>query len=327
MMSKTPLSTLTALETAKYYCTLSLLEYKRPTPFMKGDLDPSKLYRLPLPRELRDDTRVNISGPTDLNLVGDLLNNGLPGIGSTIGAEALRQVGQLGAGQATSLAGRVAGALGADDTQRQAIETNMGTALNADALGSALQQNLGVAPNPNPAISFRGPELRTLNLSWVFMAANRQEAANIRKMIRELKAAALPESSNGGASILSYPKLAQLNFYPWDSSGSGRWGWGPDSIIKMKCAFMASVNVEYNSGVAPAFFHDGENEPVMVGLNIDFREVEYFLSHDYGGGYRDFKDTLGLLGDLASTVVDVALGGNSGGVDENQQVEEEAADT
>lgn len=325
-MSKTLNPTLTALETAKYYCTLTTYEYKRPTPFAAADESPLRTFKLPLPMELRDETRVNYSGDLDMQAVGDIINNGILSP-STIGAEALRQAGQLGADAARGLAGSVADRLGASGAARQGIEESIGTALPAEALGSALQQSLGVAPNPNPSVAFRGPALRDLNLSWTFMPANRDEAANIRGLIRYLKAASLPKSSDGGASILSYPNLAQINFYPWDNSGTGRWGWGPNSIIKMKRCFMQAVNVEYNAGTAPAFFHDGNFEPVITRLNISFKEVEYFLSHDYGGDTRDLGDFGQLFGDLASLVGNILVGGNSGGVDENQRVEEEAAPT
>jgi hypothetical protein len=279
------------LATAKYYCTLKLVKYKRQDTFGGTQLDYANgtTIKLPLPNELRDDTAVAYNN-IDLQLSGDLLNGN---VGTGMAAEGLRQAGQLitrGAGAAKSFLSRRAG--GGDAEGGGGVLGSLGGVLGdtiaeafpADQIGSAIQQMIGVAPNPNPSVAFQGPQLRENNLSWTFLPTNMADSQNIRAIINILKQKALPQNSVAdSAAVLGYPHLCQVNFYPWDSGGGGRYGWSPHSIIKMKPAFMSSVNVNYTSGSAPAFFNGGRNEPVAIQLSINFKEVEYFLSHDYGG--------------------------------------------
>ena len=317
-------STLTALDSAKYYCTLSTYEYKRPAPMAAPSEEPLRTFRLPLPRELNDNTSVQYS-EDQLQLVGDILNNGVAGIASTVGAEGLRQSGALLSEGAGTLGGRVVSALGASGETAATIEQSVQSSLPPELVGSALQQKFGVAPNPNPSIAFKGPVLRELPFSWILMASNREEAANIRALIKYLKRAHAPQSGSGSASILSYPHMVQMNFYPWDNGGSGKWGWGPNSIIKTKRCFIGSLNVEYTSGVAPAFFHDGNNEPVIVTITMTLKETEYFLNHDYGGDARDL-DILAMLGDVASLAGDLLLGAGGSVDGVNQQADDDTRD-
>jgi len=303
-MSKKLDPTLTALDSAKYYCTLTTYEYTRPAPFMRADHIPLRTFKLPLPSELRDETRIDYASE-NMQIVGDIFNNGIASP-SMIAAEALRQSGRIMSSGANTIAGAVTGAVGGGEAVGNAVTE----ALSPELLGSALEQKFGIAPNPNPAVAFKGVPLRDIALSWVFMPANRDDARQVRTLIKYLKKASLPKTSEGAASLLSYPYLVQLNFYPWDTNGNSRWGWGANSIIKMKRCFMASVNVDYSQGVAPAFFHDDNHEPVITRLNIQFKEVEQFLRHDYSPtDYREFNLAT-IFSDIASTAGDLVAGGN-----------------
>jgi hypothetical protein len=285
------------LDSAKYYCTLTLLEYDRPKPFDPVSYKVKKVIRLPLPQELNDSTAVAYNN-VDLKLVGDIANKDAVGLG----AEGLRQAGSLmktgieaGAaglkamgGASSSAAGGLAGMLGGEA---------LSNAFDAEAISSAIQQGMGVAPNPNPSVAFQGPVLREMNYTWNLMATNEQDSKAIRSIINELKKRALPRANAGleSAAILDYPHLCQMNFFPWDGKGSGPYGWSAGSIIKMKRCFMSSVNVNYTGGAAPAFFAGWNNEPVTVQLSINMKEIEYFLSKDYG----DTEENRGLLGGVA----------------------------
>jgi hypothetical protein len=267
------------LDTAKYYCTLSLMEYSRPEPFDEPQFVLDKIIRLPLPAELRDDTAVAYNN-IDMKLVGDVLNDD---IGSGLMAQGLRS------------AAAVPQALGASLSEAGGTATSFGVGMlasvagsvvseNADSFASAIQQTMGVAPNPNPAIAFQGPQLREMSLTWTLLPTNESDSRKIRSLINHLKMRALPGNQvTDSAAILNYPYLCQVNFYPWDNGGGGDFGWSENSIIRMKRAFMSSVNVNYTAGSAPAFFSGFNNEPVVVQLSINFKEIEYFLSNDFGG--------------------------------------------
>jgi hypothetical protein len=187
-------------------------------------------------------------------------------------------------------------------------------ALPADQLTSALQQSIGTAPNPNPSVAFSGPILRDYTLTWTFMPNNDKEARAVRFIIQHLKMSSLPRNSiSNAASLLSYPRTCQINFFPWDTGGGGKYGWSRRSIIRAKPAFMGSVNVNYTSGAAPAFFHNEQKTPVITQLTINFKEIEYHLRHDWSGdGSEVFQGQLGdgVLQAIGS-VLDNVPGGRS----------------
>lgn len=259
----------------KYYVRLTLGDYKRRKPFDQAKMEPKKYIYLPLPMEMRDDT-VTGYGNVDQGLVGNIMDSGIDN-SANYAAEALRQSGSVVkdvSGSLTSLIGRIPVIGG---TAQRAIDNSF----SAEQLTSALSQQMGVSPNPNPAVIFQGPKLRDFNLNWMLMPTNQKESSNVRNLVNTLKASTLPKNTvKDSAAILEYPNLVKINFYPWDSGGQGAYGWTDKSIIRMKHCFMASVNVNYTAGNIPAFF-EGSNEPVVVGLSINFVETEYFLSNDY----------------------------------------------
>ena len=301
------------LDTAKYFCTLSLMEYSRPEPFDEPQFKLDKIIRLPLPAELRDDTAVAYNN-IDMKLVGDVLNDD---VGSGLGAQALRS------------ASAVPQALGASLSEAGGTATSVGIGMlasvagsvvsdNAESFSSAIQQSMGVAPNPNPAVAFQGPQLREMSLTWTLLPTNEADSRKIRSLINHLKMRALPGNQvTDSAAILNYPYLCQVNFYPWDNGGGGDFGWNQDtSIIRMKRAFMSSVNVNYTAGSAPAFFSGFNNEPVVVQLSINFKEIEYFLSNDFGGrnggGSADlFADQIAAAGGFLDSIQSALTGGSS----------------
>lgn len=275
-MARLHAPTLTALQQAKYYCTLSTAKYVRPSPFDGAKFEPLRIFKLPLPLELRDETRVRYNN-IDMAATGDVINPG----GDPLAAEMLRQAGQV-SNEAIGASAAAIGSMAGQEGAGRYVGGKLQQAFGAEQIGSAIQQTIGAAPNPNPAVAFQGPELRDMTLTWTFMPANPTDALRIRTLIKQLKQASLPRASAGAFSVLGYPLVCQLNFFPWDNKGGGQWGWAEDSIIKMKKCFMASVNVDYSSGVAPAFFQGFNNEPVVTRLTINFKEIEYFLAVDYG---------------------------------------------
>lgn len=267
------------LDTAKYFCTLSLAEYSRPEPFDEPEFKLDKIIRLPLPAELRDDTAVAYNN-IDMKLVGDVLNDD---VGSGLMAQGLRSAAAVpqALGASLSEAGGTASSFGVG-----MLASVAGSVIseNADSFASAIQQTMGVAPNPNPSVAFQGPQLREMSLTWTLLPTNEADSKKIRSLINYLKMRALPGNQvTDSAAILNYPYLCQVNFYPWDNGGGGDFGWSENSIIRMKRAFMSSVNVNYTAGSAPAFFSGFNNEPVVVQLSINFKEIEYFLANDFGG--------------------------------------------
>lgn len=289
----------------EYYMCIRLAPYSRPAPFKPTEFNVNTIINLPLPSELRDDTAVNYSN-IDLNTVGDVINGDLGGVG----AAALRVSGFLlseGAAAAGGIGGAAVGAALGGMAKSAAFgqaaagvtEDVVKSLFPANEITAAIQQNAGMAPNPNPSVMFTGPQLREFTFSWTLFARSPEESSKIRFLINSLKKRALPENSvTGSSAILKYPYMCQLNFYPWDSAsngqGSNEWGWTDRSIIRIKKCVMSSVNANYNPSNVPAFFH-GTKEPVATQLTINFKEIEYMLSGDISGTTTNDYKTRGIV--------------------------------
>lgn len=259
-----------------YYCRLMVGKYERQRPFDPQKWTPSKSIFLPLPSELTDENPVNYS---DVNLesVGDLINlDAMTGLG----AIALRSSGDAIAGLGTAT---LTAAFGRTASKVTKLAGNV-TGITGDKITSAIQQTVGLAPNPNPSVQFTGPTLREFQFSWVLYPRTPKESQNIDYLIRQLKSSALPSHTfSKSTAILNYPDLCQINFFPWDSNGSSnRWGWTDKSIIRIKKCFIKNVRVSYTEQGNPAFFH-GTQLPVMYRISLSLQETEYMLSEDWGG--------------------------------------------
>jgi hypothetical protein len=279
----------------KYYVRLRIGEYKRPTPFSISEFNALETIYLPLPTELKDSTAVGYNSNDNLESVGDLFNGDLV---TGLGALGLRNIGSVindtvkTAAQAALTVSKFAGGKLAE-----AAEKSIDQVANPAQLTSAIQQSAGMAPNPNPSVTFTGPNLSEFNLSWTIYPKSASESEGLLKVIKILKRSALPENTISGASaILNYPRMVQINYFPWDSGGEGSWGWTKNSIIKHKKCVMTRVDVSYTPGGAPGFFHE-TNGPVAATILISFQEIEYMLSKDWEGG-----DGLG-FDDIISRVV------------------------
>ena len=254
----------------KYYTKLSIGDYSRPTPFAQSTWSKKKIIILPLPNVLKDDTTVGYDN-INLDIIGDILNKDE---GGALSKTAIR----AGVGLVATVIPNFV-----DSVARGSQSATLGDAIDSERVATAAGQLYGIAPNPNATVAFTGPELRSFSFSWSLQPRNSSESAAIKRIITILKQSSLPENySAGSGAILKYPSLTQLNFYPWDTSGNSEWGWGDDSIIKIKKCFMSSVNVNYAPSNIPAFF-EGTSEPVVIELTIDFKEIEYMLSNDWGG--------------------------------------------
>jgi hypothetical protein len=268
---------------SKYYTRLTIGPYIRDNAFGLSHHEERLIVYLPLPTDLRDDTTVSYN-PVNLETIGDALQNREnltdAAVLRNIGSLAQMGMGATSAGLSQSMAGRGPGLATLAGLAGGALLSAGQALLPAEQISSAMQQQTGAAPNPNPSVQFQGPVLRDFTFDWAFYPKNKNESKNIDILIRRLKARALPSENSSGGAILNYPHICQLNFYPWDSNGKGNNGWSANSIIKIKKCFMSGVNVNYNAYGTPGFFEDTQL-PISYRLSISFKEIEYLLSKDW----------------------------------------------
>lgn len=305
----------------KYYTRLRIGPYKRPHPFKESSFESNLIVYLPLPDQLQDTTTVKYTS-TDLETVGDLMDAANEAAPTLL----LRKAGTAINAGVSGLAGSLTTAATQSSSAGDFMQKQLGSIFSAEKINSAIQQSMGMAPNPNPSVSFQGPSLRTFTFNWSFYPKNAKESQDISDLINKLKSRALPTFNAGdNITVLNYPYMCKLNFFPWDDSKNSNLqnpsGWTKNSIIKIKKCFMDSVNVKYNPFGTPAFF-EGTNLPISYQLTISFKEIEYMTGKDWDSSesfldeankaYGEYNAATFLLkgvGAIGVTAIAATLGG------------------
>ncbi len=261
-----------------YFMKLRFHKYDRTELFNKAKSDQLYSVVLPLPLELQDRISAKFS-EEDGGTIGNLVNNaGTLSASDSMNIDKIKEslstaVG-TGAGAAMILAGDIAGN----------IKFDVG-GINTKSAISIAEQLLGVAPNPNPSVLFKGPALREFNFSWMFNPRNKDESNRVKEAIKKMKGSSLPSTTFGSdTGLLTYPHVAFINMYPWDKGtdvSNGIYGWGENSFMRFKRCFISGISANYAPiGGAPSFFA-GTNAPQFIQLSISFKEIEFFIASDW----------------------------------------------
>lgn len=250
---------------AKYYMTLGLHDYSRsPSDLMgvivqaMGKLNITNTITLPLPQQMIDSHSVNYAEEA----LGQGLGASTEGSTSLINAMA---------GNMSNVTQGLAGILGAGaSTFLQGIKDFTG--LNAPALTQALA---GVAPNQFLTILLKGPQYKKHSFTWKLSPRNEGESESIRRIIELLNNSMAPGMSAAGNAFFSFPKIVTLSFMP-----------NSNVLYRFKPAVIENMTVNYAPSGAPAFYRRTE-APDTVEIKLDFLEVEYWLTGDFGGTALD----------------------------------------
>ena len=168
---------------------------------------------------------------------------------------------------------------------------------------NAVTQNInGKIANPYTEQVFGGVGLRDFAFRWKLVPRNKGEQRSIERIIKYLRRAALPDTSDtfgegdnsfistlGGEGFgagatdrwLTVPKLFNLRFKQAGTGGE------ITSIPKIKKCVCNSVEVNYTPDNVWATHLDDNNQPapVAIELRIGFGETEIIKSSDVGAGY------------------------------------------
>jgi hypothetical protein len=257
------------LQVGKYFTTISTYVYKRENPYTTGPDSNAEILDakilLPLPIQLYDRTSSAYS-QQNLGVLGDILNESM--VSGKVSAEFIESASLRALGTLASIGSR-------------SLPPILSGLIDPAAVTTIAEQSSGLIANPNPVVKFTGPQLRSFNYTWYLAPKSEAESAAVNKIIKTLKAVSLPGKQGFSSTLLTIPKLIQMNFYPWDSEDSkaNKWGWGQNSLIKMKRCHITNASVNYNPANVPAFFYDGN--PVIIELSIELLEVEYFTEEDW----------------------------------------------
>lgn len=246
--------------------------------------DKIKTILLPIPSNISDSNSAKY-GDSSLNSIGAALVSGIVGVmgsgadftkgmkeGAQSGLDAIKDTftkmsadaGGYGGMQGfltRELASKAAGIAGVNITADQLLARTTGEILN-----------------PNMELLFNGPSLRSFKFSFKMTPRNRDEAMEIKNIIRCFKTHMAPKVSSGEGStttnttFLSTPDVFELRY---------RQGATEHSFLnKFKQCFMESINVSYTADGTYATYDDGT--PVSMQMDLSFKEIEPVYDVDYG---------------------------------------------
>ena len=243
-----------------------------------------KTILLPIPSNISDSNSAKY-GDSSLNSIGAALVGGVVGVMGS-GAdfnknmkEGSQSVIDQGAATITNLKNSAGGTGGLQGffTRQLASEAAgiAGVNITPDQL---LARTTGEILNPNMELLFNGPTLRSFRFSFKMTPRNRDEAMEIKNIIRCFKTHMAPKVSSGSDStttnttFLSTPDVFELRY---------RQGATEHSFLnKFKQCFMESINVSYTADGTYATYDDGT--PVSMQMDLSFKEIEPVYDVDYG---------------------------------------------
>ena len=141
------------------------------------------------------------------------------------------------------------------------------------SLNQALARSSGQIINPNVELLFNGPTIRNFRFSFKMTPRNKNEANQIRAIIRSLKAHMSPRDNTTNDNLfLSAPNIFELRY----KKGSGN----NPYLNRFKRCVLENMSVNYTGENVYATYEDGA--PVSTVIDLSFKELEPIYASDYG---------------------------------------------
>jgi len=183
-------------------------------------------------------------------LLGSVIGTGVAGSAET--ANAIKQALQKGGGLddvTDILTGR--GGAGA-------------AALGLSVPGTELAQKLtGLAPNPRREQVFRNVDFRTFQLDYQFFPRSKEEADNVKNIIKEFKLHMHPEYKDTNAFLYVYPSEFDIFYYHGTQENL--------NVHRHTSCVLTEMNVNYTPQGRFNAFDDGT--PAQINMVLTFKEL------------------------------------------------------
>lgn len=156
-----------------------------------------------------------------------------------------------------------------------ASAANMGLALaslmpgGSDA-ASVARSFTGIVPNPHVTLLFEGVGLKAFDFQWRLSPRSQQDATEINRIIRTIKARMHPDTMKAGTTsyALLYPDLVKIKIV------------GSTGLEQTDFAFVEGFSVSFSgSGNSMAFYKDGQ--PVEAMINMRVKEIDIRTREDF----------------------------------------------
>tara|TARA_R100001463_G_scaffold102143_1_gene156591 strand:+ start:11915 stop:13501 length:1587 start_codon:yes stop_codon:yes gene_type:complete len=258
------------------------------TNFAGGSSDTSKSsqgsVKLPIPNSLKSSNGVSWGG-AKANAVE---------AGAFFGAS--REIGNLMKGE-TNLVGMVKSGLGDASNALSEVRKDMrGGGASGDILSATLSKlalskiginvdpaqfitrSTGNAINPNLELLFNGPQLRNFTFAFQFAPYDKEDATEIRKIMRFFKQGMLPSFANeseGSSIFLSSPNVFRLAY----RTGTNR----IKSLNMFKMCALTACEIDYTpEGVWAAYADQSAgSQPISSNMALSFTELTPIFGNDY----------------------------------------------
>lgn len=178
----------------------------------------------------------------------------------------------------------------ANQTIRQLLTLNAGAAVarkfgvnvNPEAFRTRIT---GTAINPNLELLFQGPKLRSFGFEFKMTPRSKEEAIQIRKILKFFKKGMAPKRGGSGESayFLGAPNVFDIKFM----SGSTEL----KSIGRIKTCALQQCSINYTPEGFYAAFTDqsaGGSQPISVVMSLTFTELTPLYDQNY-----DDSDSVG----------------------------------
>jgi hypothetical protein len=140
-----------------------------------------------------------------------------------------------------------------------------------------LARGFGIVPNSNMELLFQGPTLRSFGFNWRMSPRSKEEARNVKRIIRMFKQGSAPRKLNsqsgaGAASLfLGTPNVFKLSYKTGNDEISG--------LNKFKICALINMSVVYAPDGQWAAYDKGQ--PVSLTMSLNFQEIEPVYESDY----------------------------------------------
>jgi hypothetical protein len=149
-------------------------------------------------------------------------------------------------------------------------------------VGGVLDQITGNAVNPNLAVLFRGPTLKTHNFEWNFAARTASESANIRKIRSIINRAMSPSRLSAGTSaLLRYPSECLIQFVGTVNNNS--------FLYPLRPVIIEDASYDYAPLGQVSFFQKTE-QVTSITLTLACQETSYYTRDSFDDGTQYGSD-------------------------------------
>ena len=237
---------------------------------------------LPIPQQLSDisaidwtDGKLNPIEAYGLAATASIINAGEGGVLNSM--DAASQIGQ-------QLFDTASGAL-----MDKGVQNAIVAALSGAAVGSLggtvtpsqiVSRATGQVFNPNLELLFNGVNLRVFPFTFEFFPRNKDEADEVKLILRRLKYSMLPEKGGAAGIFISAPYIFQLEYM----KGRNKHPF----LNRFKPMALTNMSVNYTGSNTYSTFYDGS--PTHIKVQLLFKELNPIYKEDYDElGENDFS--------------------------------------